>query len=258
MDARQYKQNINSDLKELLESDVKILTAWEGGSAATGFQDDFSDLDLAVVCEDEHVEKVFFSIENYLEKKHGIKAKFRMPEPTWHGHSQCFYLLKDSPKHYYVDLAVMKESSKDKLTQSDRHGKAVVWFDKKSMIDVTPTDEDELKKKCSAFYEKIRSGPQWLWEIESKKNCDRKHFIDAKTNYDVLVHRNLAGLLNLKYRKNKFDFGLRYSERDYPPDVFKKVEQLLFITSTEELPEKLEMVLSMIDELNKELFTEYG
>ncbi len=256
--AQNYRHKMDEGLKSILFREEKVIACWEGGSVATGFNDDYSDLDLAVVCEDDFVEEVFEIIENYLEKENAINNRFRMPEPTWHGHSQCFYLLKNSPLYYYIDLAVMKLSSKDKLTESDRHGIAKVWFDKKSIIDSSPLKEDALREKCLKFLENLDKGPFWILEIEARKNCTRGNYVDAKTSYDAILNRHLAGLLNLKYRKSKYDFGFRYSKRDYPPDVFKTVCDLLFISEPSMLPKKLKRALGMIKKLRDEMNDEYG
>ncbi|MBN1620742.1 hypothetical protein JW890_08460 [candidate division WOR-3 bacterium] len=256
--AHNYRQKINEDLKKVLSGDENVIACWEGGSAATGYEDDYSDLDLAVVCKDDYVENVFDLIENLLIKDREILKRFRMPEPTWHGHSQCFYLLRNAPLYYYIDLAVMKLSSKDKLTESDRHGIAKVWFDKKSIIDTSPLKEDVLSEKCLKFLENLEKGPFWILEIEARKNCARGNYVDAKTSYDAILNRHLSGLVNLKYRKSKYDFGFRYSKRDLPPDVFKSVCELLFVSAPSELPMKLERALDMIKKLREEIKKEYG
>ncbi len=107
----------------------------KGGSAATGFEDEFSDLDLAIVCKDHAVEAIFSLLESWLKVNYSITRKFRVPEPSWHGFSQCFYQIENVPPLFYLDIAVIKKSLPDKFTESDRHGNAVVWFEKEKILD---------------------------------------------------------------------------------------------------------------------------
>ncbi|MBN1151426.1 nucleotidyltransferase domain-containing protein [candidate division WOR-3 bacterium] len=256
LDAENYKSSIKSGLSDILKGEDSVSAVWEGGSAATGFEDKYSDLDLAVICSEDFVEEVFSVVEDYITKNHAIEKKFRLSEPTWHGNSQCFYKLENSPKFYYIDLTVIKESSDEKFTASDRHGNAVIWFDKKGVIDISPTRG--IEKKCSDYFRKLMKGPLWLLETEIRKNCERGNFVDAKTSYDGVVNRYLASLLNLRYRSNKYDFGLRYARRDYPGEIFKKIESFLFISRPENLPEKFKEVMEMIEELTLELGEKFG
>ena len=76
------REKFIQSLKEIIENSEFIHTAWEGGSAATGFLDEYSDLDLAIICDDDKIETAFELIENYLQENYGIKRKFRMPEPN--------------------------------------------------------------------------------------------------------------------------------------------------------------------------------
>jgi len=126
------REQVAEEIKSLLIKDKKVIAAWEGGSAATGFMDKYSDLDLAVVCEDDAVEAVYAKLEKLIEKNYGIERKYRVPEPAWHGFSQCFYKVGNVPELYYLDIAVIKRSIPDKFTEKDRHGDSVVWFEKES------------------------------------------------------------------------------------------------------------------------------
>lgn len=142
-----FREEFIIKFKNLLEKDNHIWCAWEGGSAATGYLDEYSDFDLGLICDDKKVEETFAKIEKYLTQNYGIKTKFRMPEPSWHGHSQCFYLLENTPEYFYVDLLIEKLSSGNRFMESDRHGKSIVWFDKKKLFDPTPTPLEQVEAK---------------------------------------------------------------------------------------------------------------
>ncbi|HXK49916.1 MAG TPA: nucleotidyltransferase domain-containing protein [Clostridiales bacterium] len=250
------RSEITEGLKSLLEKNDKVIAVWEGGSAATGFLDDHSDLDLAVVCEDDAVEDVFFEIESHLESVYGIEEKFRMPEPAWHGFSQCFYKTGNVPELFYFDIAVIKRSNPNKFTETDRHGEAVIWFEKEKMVVPSVTPEEEIISKGKKLFH-MATDTLFLTEIELKKALARRNFTEAFHQYFLIIYRTLGILLNLKYRPCKSDFGLRYADRDYEKHDAEFLDGLFKVTSTEELREKSDKVLLRISELREELETKW-
>ncbi len=251
------REEIKAGLKELLHKNENIIAVWEGGSAATGFEDEYSDLDLAVVCEDDAVEEIFTMIDGHLESEYGIEDKFRLPEPAWHGFSQCYYKTGNVPKFFYFDIAVIKRSNPNKFTEKDRHGDSVVWFEKEKMIDPTPTPDGEVKAKGKKFYH-IATDTFFLSEIELKKALARKNFTESFHQYYLIILRHLGILLNLKYRPCKADFGIRYAYRDYPESENKLLEDSLKVNSVNDIAERSGKVLSRISDLREELFIEWN
>ena len=62
-ESMHHRQTVSQDLLQFLQASKDVIAAWEGGSAATGFLDAYSDLDLLVICKDESVEKVLKATE---------------------------------------------------------------------------------------------------------------------------------------------------------------------------------------------------
>ncbi|HAQ62423.1 TPA: hypothetical protein DCR49_10580 [Candidatus Delongbacteria bacterium] len=251
------REQVAEEIKSLLIKDKKVIAAWEGGSAATGFMDKYSDLDLYVVCEDDAVEAVYAKLEKLIEKNYGIERKYRVPEPAWHGCSQCFYKVGNVPELYYLDIAVIKRSIPDKFTEKDRHGDSVIWFEKEKMIDPTPTPKKKVIEKGKQLYRFIADS-DFLMETELKKALARKNFTEAYPAYYRLVASNLGILLNLKYRPCKVDFGIRYAYRDFPKKEVDLIADSFRITSLEDIEKKSKKVLKRIEELKKELHKEWN
>lgn len=216
-----------------------VRAMWEGGSAATGFLDDYSDLDLVMVVEDDRVEEAFRLFESFLEAEYGITRRFRMPEPCWHGHGQCFYFIEDCPPLYYIDLLVEKLSSNERLLEPDRHGKALVWLDRDGIVTGEGSDPLELSRRRSGFLGMLGATLP-LTLVETRKQIARGNAIDAVAQYQRFLSGKLAGLLNLKYRPERFDFGIRYADRDYPDGVNTRLERLLYPSSPDALPALLD------------------
>ncbi len=245
-------EQISKELSGFLFGRDEVVAAWEGGSAATGWHDEYSDLDLAVVCGDDSVEVVISLLDEFLEGRYGIERRFRVPEPAWHGFSQCFYRLRDTPELYYLDAAFIRKSLPDKFTASDRHGNAVVWFEKEPVVDTTPTPSGQVLERSRKLY-RMAVAQEFLMVLEIRKALARGRFSEAFPFYFQFVARNLAIMLNLSHRPCRADFGLRYGYRDYPPEDAALVEDLLKVGSISELELKFEKAWNRYGELVREL-----
>lgn len=251
-----FKTLISNDLKNVLFEKSFIIAAWEGGSAATGFEDMYSDLDLAVLAEDGKTEDVFIVVEEYLQKNYGINRIIRMPEPAWHGMSQCFYLIDGAPEYFYIDMAVMKESVQDPLLEKERHGIAKVWFDRKGFVVTTTIDWEKYRPKMKAAYARtILFFP--LMYVEFMKNSARNSIIESWSAYSKLLAMFIA-LMNLKYRPEKFDFMSRYIERDYPAEEATLMQSLCMPKSMTEMRTNAKYVEKRFWELAEDLRESYG
>ncbi len=246
-----FRKEFIKKLKDLLKLNNSIYTVWEGGSAATDYLDEYSDLDLGIICEDDEVESIFEQLEKYFENNYRIESKFRVPEPSWHGHSQCYYRLKKSPPLFYVDILIEKLSAGNRFMESDRHGNSIVWFDKKDLFDPTPTPEEEIIKKGKRFY-KLISDSYWILVMDVKKQIHRKNKVDAFVIYNQLLNR-MAYLWNLKYRPTKVDFGLHYTYRDFPKETITWLEDMLVVKDLDKMKKKVDVIDAKYNELLEEL-----
>ena len=114
-------QALRSALKPL----PYVIAMWEGGSAAWGRADEWSDIDLQILVEDERSTDTFAHVDRALESLSPIDLRFEVPQPTWHGHEQVFYRLRDAGEYRIVDVAVMRRSSHHQLRERERHGNRV-------------------------------------------------------------------------------------------------------------------------------------
>ncbi|MBW6515878.1 MAG: hypothetical protein K0B81_04575 [Candidatus Cloacimonetes bacterium] len=139
-----------------------------------------------------------------------------------------------------------------KLTEQDRHGKIVIWFDKENIYNGSETSQADREKLINQYYH-IAIDFDWLSIIELKKALARKNWLAAQRCYLQFINRHLVSLLNLRYRPERADFGMRYVERDYPIEIIKKLEDFIKISSVEDIEERLPSVLEMFEDLKVHL-----
>jgi len=243
-------------MKDFLQPSEAVLAVWEGGSAATGFLDEYSDLDLSIVIQDGTTEKMIEAFERFLSDEFTILKKHRLAEPAWHGFSQCFYRIDKVSEWLYLDVCFIQKSIKDKFTESDRHGHAVVWFQKEPLLDETKTSREDVLKKGRRLYQSAVQ-MDFILEIEIKKAVKRGLFSEAFAVYYGFLNRSLGIMLNLKYRPAKADFGLRYAYREYGIDDYALIDQALKVATIDELERMSNLILHRYLILKQELAAEW-
>src|SRR5688572_27295875 len=136
------RQHITQNLVDTIRALPYSVACWEGGSAATGTLDKYSDLDLVICVENSRVENCFSEVEKSLNAISRISHVWRITEPTWNGHSQCLYQLEGTPDYFFLDIVIMQESKGQRFSEVERHGKPVVFFDKKNFVKESSADPE--------------------------------------------------------------------------------------------------------------------
>ncbi len=241
-------------IKPWAQKHPSIIAAWEGGSAATNRMDQYSDLDLSLIVNDNQVETVFTDFEVFLKENFSIINKYRIPEPAWHGLSQCFYEIEPVDPFIYLDIAVIKESQPDKLMEQDRHGIATVWFDRKQIYNSRFSTPEEIAERGKKLYQSVVQ-TDFLIITEVEKGIARGEFIDVFPTYYSFISRHLGVMMNLKHRPEKADFGLRYARIDYSNLDKDILEKGLRVSDIDELAKQFVVIKSRYKELKDELST---
>ncbi|MCK5024064.1 MAG: hypothetical protein KAR56_00440 [Thermoplasmata archaeon] len=152
------RDTVLNALVEALEPLDYVHAFWEGGAVGFSRADSWSDIDVQGIVDDDHVEDVFKIVNETLASLTKITAKFRLPEPTWHGHSQCFYKLKDASPFLLIDLAIMKESTEaDKFDTWATHGIPQICFDKKGQVVEAKIDPETHAKAIMGRLETLKN-----------------------------------------------------------------------------------------------------
>jgi hypothetical protein len=249
------RQDIVNTLVDALEPLEYVYAMWEGGAAGFKRVDSWSDLDLQIDASDEYSEDVFAIIEQALVMLSPIELKYELPQPTWHGHAQTFYRLAKTSPFLFLDLVVMNHSNPDKLLQTEIHGKPIIYFDKRNVVQSPPLDHQTLTMTLQT---RLAALPVTfdLFQVLTLKELNRHNYIEAISFYHSDTLRPLVELLRIKHNPIHYNFNTRYLYYELPPEVVKMIEPLYFVASGEDLRVKRERAEQLFYQTLAEIDTE--
>jgi predicted nucleotidyltransferase len=201
---------------------------WEGGAASFGRIDEWSDIDMYVVCDDERVEDTFAAMKQAISSVSDIDLEFRLPEPAWHGHSQVFWRLADASPFLFMDIAVMKRSSKDKFLQYEIHGKPFIHFDKIGIVKDDPVERDGYFQGMKTRLEMLKTNFR-LFQVLVLKELNRGNDIEALSYYLSYIFRPLVEVLRMKHSPWHYRFFTTYVYYEMPGEIVMRLHHLYFI-----------------------------
>lgn len=164
-----YRAEAVSIIKSFVQSIKEITCAWEGGSVATGYSDELSDLDLLLICYEKDMEIVLTKMMGFSKKD--LELKDPIEYLNWHGISQVYVKTKNTLEFFYVDFVVLSHDNTSKMTEKNRHGIIELWVDDVS-INNDPLDQLEIQKICKSLYIKIIAH-DFVLILELKKAVER-------------------------------------------------------------------------------------
>ncbi len=240
------RQQLIDALQQALSALPAVRAAWLGGSDATGRTDAYSDVDCMALVQDEAVEQVFAAVSAALAALSPIERHYRIPEPAWHGHSQIFYRLQHAPPWLLVDLALLKLSSAphNRFLETERHGVQQVLFDRDNLVQPAPFDREQHEAQIRARLPHLVARFD-LFHIFVDKAAWRQDVADALGMYHAMSLRPLVELLRIRHCPDRFDYGLRYLQRDLPPELYARLEPLFFCRDLDDLLRKQALVVDL-------------
>ena len=246
--AQLTRQELITALVAALEPDPQVCAAYEGGSAAFGRVDEFSDLDFQIIVEDEAVERVARLVEAALAAHFTVDYRYEIPRPAWHGHYQVFYRFANASPLLLLDLCIIQRSSTNKFLEREIHGEAVVYFDKCGAALPPPLDPAAhqaglaaRRAQCLAYFE--------LYSPFVIKELRRGQPVEAAAYYSGFVLGPLVDLLRMRHDPLRYNFRTRHVYQDLPAAVLARLEPLYFPASPQELEEKYTLACAWLREL---------
>jgi hypothetical protein len=223
---------------EALRDNPKIVALWEGGSAATGFTDQYSDLDLLALCACE-TDEAFELMESVMPP-----ISHRYIEPPGPDLKHRIYLHEGAPKHFFADVGVLSEDSREALKERmviERHGKPVVFFDHKGLIKPRPVNKIEWQAKLENRIRELEDAfPIYILQV--LKALDRHHYTEAFAFFYHGLLRKFVELLGIRFRPYRYDFELRYLERDFPQKEQQSIHRYMKYVDPDDLRRKVALI----------------
>jgi len=210
---------------------------YEGGAIAFNRLDEWSDVDLYLVVDDDRVDEAFLVTEKALKTLTPIKQKYEVKQLPWPGVSQVFYKLVGASEYLLIDFAVLKLSTPERFLEPEIHGEAVFYFNKRDRIKVASLDNDRLRK---TLQEKLpRLGDRFaMFNIFVQKEINRGNYVEALSLYHSLTLGSIADALRIRYSPFHHDFKTRYIQYELPKEIIKRLENLYFVRDREDLEKK--------------------
>jgi hypothetical protein len=211
--------------------------AFEGGSAATGRLDAYSDIDLCVVADASLNEALFEAIEAALGQIAPCSHVWTVADAPWPGFAQKFYLLEGAPRFFALDCSLMLPATGVQFLEVERHGAARVLFDPRQWIKPHPLD----RTKHAVRLQRRRAQNLAAWPVYRMlvdKELARGRPLDAFGFYQALL-RMLVEAAGLLHRPDRFDYGWRYLHHDLPPALQTQLEQLAYVGRLDDLAVRL-------------------
>ena len=232
------------------EADDDVRCVWVGGSAATGGWDDWSDLDLDVLCTPGTSTAVYERWLGQAREDFDVRDVWEVPVATWPDGRQCFLNLQDRPglltePTRLVDLHVSDLADHHSHLDVRRHGTPVVLHDPDGLIVLEPEDTSAAMAEAVDQVRQRRVTGEWL----VNRAVRRGHVAEAVDFYLRFALAGVVRLLRVEHCPWRHDFGLRYLREDLPPAVADRIEELVPGATTASLEELSLRCYSWLDEL---------
>lgn len=250
------RTRILSALVTALEPLPFVHAVWQGGAAAFGRVDEWSDIDLVIVAEDARCPDAWPAVEAALEGVSPVEVSFRIPSPPLGLHSQRFYRLRDAGPYLLVDVGVFPASAPDKLIDPATHGNAVVHFDRTGVTRVPSTPAADRRPPLRARLEQLRVTVP-LFQSLVMKEVNRGNDIEAVAFYHAWAVRPLVELLRIKHCPQRYQFHTRYVQHDLPTDVVARLRPFFFVRDLPDIAARREEAerwsRDLLDELERSI-----
>jgi len=220
---------------------------YEGGAAAFNRIDEWSDIDLYVVADDNKVEETFLAAENALRTLSPIERKLRTPQLSWPGVFQTFYKLEKASEFLLVDFAVIQQNASEKFLEPRVHGNVTFYFNKNSSVKPAVFDPEEFQERLRQRLGLLQARFDMFNNLVQKE-INRSNSLEAIEWYHNFTLAMLVEALRIKHNPMHHNFRMRYVHYELPPETIRKLEELFFVKDARDLQEKFDKATKWFQE----------
>jgi predicted nucleotidyltransferase len=211
--------------------------AWEGGSAAFGSEDPWSDVDAVAVVADDALAATWDAVEAALNALSPVALRYDVPDTRCY--VQRFYRLRDAGEFTVVDLVLIRRSDPLLFREVELHGHGRTWFDRTGVLVEKHLDAEQDLATARARVPALAAAFEMFQHLVTKERL-RGRAVDALMFYQAFTWRPLVEALRLLHCPQRRVFGPRYLARDLPPAVCARIEALVFVRDLADLQQKHE------------------
>lgn len=223
-----------------------VLALWEGGAAAFGRIDAWSDIDLNAVADDGAVDLVFSAVEGALAALSPFEKL--APLASQDMYRQAFYRLERASPFHLLDLAVFRTTASDKFLAPEIHGTARFLFNKGGKIEATGLDRDAFMAQANARSQRLALRHRFFNNFVEKEIA-RNNWLEAMDCYQNITLASLVELLRIRHNPYHHQFKMRYVHRELPPEVIGRLQPLFFVRGPSDLKAKYAEATGWIEEI---------
>ncbi len=241
-----FRKQIISTLCNALQPLPNVLAAWESGSAAFNHLDEFSDIDLNFLIENEGTDNSFFSaVESALESVSPVLARHSEPPGR-------YFKLKDGGDFLLVDVCIYFPETYDDCLNIERHGQLQPLFDKGQWLSRNPSD---VPSSATIRGKRQESLKEWfsLSQMFVRKTINRGQEVEALAAFWGYTLKPLVELLRMRYCPARWDFGMRYLKRDLPGPAYERLQDIIFVKDYADIEDHLARAVEWGEKLLHEL-----
>ena len=218
-------------LDEQRAVDPDLRAAWVGGSAATGGFDEWSDLDVEMLCTPGTYLEVYRRLLTAIRERFAPPDVWELLDSTYADGRQCFFTLDPSPGTLdaptrLVDFVVWETTDEHRHRDVRRHGAPLVLFDPDGLIVERHDDQAARVRAIAESVDQVRQQrpfAQWL----VNRAIARGQLPEAVSLYLRFALAPTVYLLRVRDCPARHDFGLRYLHTDIDPGDAGRVDALL-------------------------------
>lgn len=240
-------------LRKQGEEDPDVLVVWVGGSAATGGYDEWSDLDVDLLCTAGTHDATYDRLLARLRDDFDVDHVWEVPREVWPDGRQCFVNLQHRPglleePTRIVDLHLSSISEEHTRLDVRRHGTPIMVHDPDGVLELRHDDEAEMAAAREQAVEQVRQRRgtgQWL----VNRAIARGHGAEAVALHLRFALEPLVRVLRVEHCPWRHDYGLRYLDTDLPPEVSARVATLVPGFGDGDLRAQSDACFAWLDEL---------
>jgi predicted nucleotidyltransferase len=231
------RKDIVRVLLNTLEPLDYVYAFYEGGAVAFNRIDEWSDIDLYVVVDDDKIEETFLAAEKALKSLSPIERKLRTPQLPWAGVFQTFYKLENASEFLLVDFAVLQSSASEKFLEPRVHGNVTFYFNKNDSVKPAAFDQKEFEEKLQQRLGLLQARFDMFNNLVQKE-INRSNSLEAIEWYHNFTLVMLVEALRVKHNPTHHNFRMRYVHYELPPETIRKLEKLFFVKDARDLQGK--------------------